>query len=73
MVVLVRRSVPPVSEVVLSDEEVAADIRQAMGGEPAEWVDEAVAQEMRERADLQRWTQNAYDKDQPSRPYRTED
>lgn len=73
MVDLVRRSKPPVSEVVLTDEEAAEVVRQQNAGQPAEWIDEAVTQELRERSDLQRWTQNAYDKYQPSRPYHIED
>lgn len=73
MVALVRRTAPPVSAVVLSDDEAAAAVREANAGQPTQWIDDAVAQELRERADLQRWAQTAYDKHQPSRPYKTED
>lgn len=45
----------------MTDQEVEQGIREAMDGQPDEWVDAAVAQEMTERADLQRWAQQAYD------------
>lgn len=73
MVALVRRKAPPVSAIVLSDDEAVQAIREANAGQPAQWVEDAVSQELRERTDLQRWAQTAYDKNQPSRPYKTED
>jgi hypothetical protein len=59
----------PRSQVVLSDTEAAdlvrARVAEEMAGQPAEWIaeaaEQAAAQELRERADIERWQQRSYD------------
>lgn len=60
--------VPRRSKVILSDDEIALKIRAEGKGQPDEWVDEAVAAELAQRADLSAWAQRSYDQSAP-RPY----
>jgi DNA-binding NarL/FixJ family response regulator len=73
VVALVRRKVPPVSVVVLSDDEVEADIRAANAGQPAIWVQEQVDEALKARAARAAALQDDYDRRPPARPYKTED
>lgn len=57
------------SSVVLSDDEIAAQIRAEHVGHPEEWVTEKVEQELAESADVQRWAQAAYDQSPPHRRF----
>lgn len=58
------RRAAPRSKVIQSLDE----FRASLAGQPDEWIDQAVAQEARERADLERWSQDAYER-APGRDY----
>lgn len=44
-----------------NDDEAAERIKAEMDGQPEDWVEAAVEQELQERADLNAWAQAAYD------------
>ena len=64
------RRTEPRSHVVLSDDEVAARVRDENAGQPEERIKERVEAELAERAANQRLVQHSYDTSHPTTPYK---